>query len=328
MSLSKSSCLLLAAAFAAGPVTAQPKAAADYPNRVVRVILPQPAGGGTDVVARAIAQKLTEAWGQQVIVDNRPGANGIIGSELVAKSKPDGYTLLYGFGSLLSINSSTFKSLPYDTLRDFAPITQTVMNNIVLVVNPHLPARSVKELVSLARARPGDLMFGSFGVGNQTHLTGELFVIEAKIKMLHVPYKGETPSITELVAGQVALMFSPSAGVTPHVRSGRLRLLGVCDTKRSTAFPDTPTMVESGFPGVISVGWGGLVAPTGTSQDIIQKIQREVARGLAAADVKERLSGMGADPVGSTPEEFGAFIKSETTKWARVVKGAGLYHSQ
>jgi tripartite-type tricarboxylate transporter receptor subunit TctC len=202
------------------------------------------------------------------------------------------------------------------------------MNQIALVVNPHLPARSVKELVALARARPGDLMFGSFGVGNQTHLTGELFVIEAKLKMLHVPYKGETPSITELVAGQVALMFSPSAGVTPHVRSGRLRLLAVCDTKRSPAFPDTPTMVESGYPGVVSVGWGGLVAPTGTPHDIIQKTQREVARGLAASDVKERLSGMGAEPVGSTPEEFGAFIKSETAKWARVVKGAGLYHSQ
>ena len=323
--------VLVAAALAsvAAPAHAQTKpAAADYPNRVVRIVLPQPAGGGTDVVARAVAQKLSDAWGQQVIVDNRPGANGIIGSELVAKSKPDGYTLLYGFGSLLSINSSTYKSLPYDTLRDFAPITQTVMNQIALVVNPHLPARSVKELVALARSRPGDLMFGSFGIGNQTHLTGELFVIEAKLKMLHVPYKGETPSITELVAGQVALMFSPSAGVTPHVRSGRLRLLAVCDTKRATAFPDTPTMVESGFPGVVSIGWGGLVAPTGTPQDIVQKTSREAARGLAAADVKDRLSSLGAEPVGSTPEEFGAFIKSETVKWARVVKGAGLYHSQ
>lgn len=330
MKRSTPSCLLFAAvALASGPLAAQPKpAVADYPNRVVRIILPQPAGGGTDVVARAVAAKLTEAWGQQVIVDNRPGANGIIGSEAVAKSKPDGYTLLYGFGSLLSINSSIYKSLPYDTQRDFTPITQTVMNQIALVVNPHLPARSVKELAALARARPGELLFGSFGVGNQTHLTGELFRIEAKLKMLHVPYKGETPSITELVAGQVALMFSPSAGVTPHIRSGRLRLLAVCDQKRAPAFPDTPTMVESGFPGVISIGWGGLVAPTGTPQDIIQKTQREVARGLAAADVKERLSGMGADPVGSTPEEFGSFIRSEHEKWARVVKGANLYHSQ
>ncbi|HZM45074.1 MAG TPA: tripartite tricarboxylate transporter substrate binding protein [Burkholderiales bacterium] len=323
---------VLIAAVAAGataPAFAQTRpAGADYPNRVVRIVLPQPAGGGTDVVARSVAQKLSDAWGQQVIVDNRPGANGIIGSELVAKSKPDGYTLLYGFGSLLSINSSTFKSLPYDTLRDFTPITQTVMNQIALVVNPHLPARSVKELVALARARPGDLLFGSFGMGNQTHLTAELFRIEAKLKLLHVPYKGETPSITELVSGQVALMFSPSAGVTPHVRSGRLRLLALCGEKRSPAFPDIPTMVESGYPGVVSIGWGGLVAPTGTPQDIVQKTQREAARGLSAADVKERLSGMGADPVGSTPEEFGAFIRSETAKWERVVKGAGLYHSQ
>jgi tripartite-type tricarboxylate transporter receptor subunit TctC len=295
---------------------------------VVRIILPQPAGGGTDVVARAVAQKLTEAWGQQVIVDNRPGANGIIGAEAVAKSKPDGYTLLYAFGSLLSINSSTYKAMPYDTQRDFVPITQTVLNQIALVVNPHLPARSVKELVALARARPGDLLFGSFGVGNQTHLTGEMFRQEAKLNMLHVPYKGETPSITELVAGQVALMFSPSAGVTPHVRSGRLRLLALCGEKRSPAFPDTPTMKESGLPGVISIGWGGLVAPTGTPPDIIQKVSREAARGITSADVKERLSGLGADPVGSTPEEFGAWIKAENERWARVVKGAGLYHSQ
>ena len=329
MKLTTPSCLLFATVVAAAPAAGQPKpAAADYPSRVVRIILPQPAGGGTDVVARAIAQKLTEAWGQQVIVDNRPGANGIIGSEFVAKSRPDGYTILYGFGSLLSINSSTYKSLPYDTLRDFVPITQTVMNHIVLVVNPHLPVKSVKELVALARARPGELLFGSFGIGNQTHLTGELFRIEARLKMLHVPYKGETPSITELIGGQVALMFSPSAGVTPHVRSGRLRMLAVCGEKRASVFPDVPTMAESGFPKVLSVGWGGLVAPTGTPADILQKFQREAVRGLAAPEVKERLSSIGADPVGSTPEEFGAFIRSETEKWARVVKFANLYHSQ
>src|SRR6476469_9492956 len=174
-------------------------AASDYPNRVVRIILPQPGGGGTDVVARSVAAKLTELWGQQVIVDNRAGANGIIGSEAVVKSKPDGYTYLYGFTSVLTINPSVYKTLPYDTLRDFVPVTQTVTNQIVLGVNPSLPARSVKELVALGRSRPGELLYGSFGVGNQTHLTAELFRLESKLKMLHVPYKGETPSITDLV---------------------------------------------------------------------------------------------------------------------------------
>ena len=329
MNRSTLSCLALAALAACIParVAAQAKPA-DYPNRVVRIVLPQPAGGGTDTVARTLAAKLSEAWGQQVIVDHRPGANGIIGAEAVLKSKPDGYTYLYGFGSMLSINQSIYKGLPYDTLRDFAPVAQTVTNQIALVVNPYLPVKSVKELAALARARPGDLLYGSFGIGNQTHLTAELFRLEAKLKMLHVPYKGETPAITELVGGQVALMFSPSAGVTPFVKSGRLRLLATAGEKRSTAFPETPTMVESGFPGVISVGWGGVLAPAGTPQDIVQKMARDTARGLTAPDVRERLAALGADPTPSAPEEFGAYVRAETEKWMRVVKGAGLYHSQ
>jgi len=331
MKSSTSLCLVFAAiaAFACATVAAQTKlSAADYPNRVVRIVLPQPAGGGTDVVARAIAAKLTEAWRQQVIVDNRPGANGIIGAEAVVKSKPDGYTYLYGFTSMLTINPSVYKSLPYDTLRDFAPVTQTVMNHMVLVVNPYLPARSVKELFALGRSRPGQLLYGSFGIGNQTHLTAEMFRLESKLKMLHVPYKGETPAITELISGEVALMFAPSAGVTPYVRVGRLRLLAVCGEKRAAVFPDTPTMIESGFPGVISTGWGGLLAPAGTPPDIVQKMQSEVARGLASAEVRDRLSNLGALPIGSTPQEFGVWLKAETAKWTRVVRGANLYHSQ
>ncbi|MEQ1774536.1 MAG: tripartite tricarboxylate transporter substrate binding protein [Burkholderiales bacterium] len=305
-----------------------PAGAADYPTRVVRIVLPQPAGGGTDVVARAIAVKLGEAWGQQVIVDNRPGANGIIGMDAVAKSKPDGYTLLYGFSSVLTINTSVYKSLPYDTLRDFTGISQTVTNTMAFVVNPHLPARTVKELVALGRSRPGDLFYGSFGVGNQTHLTAEMFRLESKLKLLHVPYKGETPSITDLVGGQVAMMFSPSAGVTPHVRSGRLRLLATCGDTRAPAFPDTPTMVESGFPKVISTGWGGLLAPAGTPMDIVRKIQVEVVRQVRSPEVRDRLTPLGSEPVGTTTEQFSALLKSETEKWAHVVRGAGLYHSQ
>jgi len=303
-------------------------AAPDYPTRVVRIVLPQPPGGGTDVVARAVASKLTEAFGQQVIVDNRPGANGIIGVEAVTKSKPDGYTLLYAFTSLLVMNPAIYKGLPYDPVRDMTGIAHTVTNTMAFVVNPHLPAKSVKELVALGRSRPGELLFGSFGIGNQTHLTAELFRLESGLKMLHVPYKGETPSITELVGGQVAMMFSPSAGVAPHVKTGKLRLLATCGEKRSPAFPDTPTMIESGFPKVISTGWGGLLAPAGTPPEVIRRLQAEVARGIVAPDVRERLSALGAEPVGSTTEAFNALIKSELEKWAIVVKGAGLYHSQ
>jgi tripartite-type tricarboxylate transporter receptor subunit TctC len=322
--------VLLAGAHAAHPVLAQTKpAAGDYPTRVVRIVLPQPAGGGTDTVARTLASRLSETWGQQVIVDNRAGANGIIGAEAVIKSKPDGYTYLYGFTSMLTINPSVYKALPYETLRDFAPVTQTVTNQMALVVNPYLPVRSVKELVGLARSRPGELLYGSFGVGNQTHLTTELFRLEAKLKMLHVPYKGETPAITELVGGQVALMFSPSAGVTPFVRSGRLRLLATAGEKRAAAFPDTPTMAESGFPAVISMGWGGLLAPAGTPPEIVQKAQQDTARAVVAPEIAERFAALGAEPSPSkSPEEFAAWIKAETQKWTRVVKGAGLYHTQ
>lgn len=332
MRISAMSCVVLAAAahWISAPAIGQTKpAAGDYPNRVVRFVLPQPAGGGTDTVARTLASRLSEMWGQQVIVDNRAGANGIIGAEAVVKSKPDGYTYLYGFTSMLTINPSVYKALPYDTLRDLSAVSQTVTNQMALVVNPYLPVRNVKELVALARSRPGDLLYGSFGVGNQTHLTTELFRLEAKLKMLHVPYKGETPAITELVGGQVALMFSPSAGVAPFVKTARLRLLATAGEKRSAAFPETPTMVESGFPGVISLGWGGLLAPAGTPPDIVQKVQRDTARAVAAPEVAERLAALGAEPSPSkSPEEFAAWIRSETQKWTRVVKGAELYHSQ
>jgi len=316
-------------AFAVAPSATQAAGgASEYPVRTIRIILPQPAGGGTDVVTRAIAQKLTAAWGQQIIVDNRPGANGIIGAELAHKSKPDGYTLLYGYTSMLTINPSVYKSMPYDTLRDFAPITHTVTNTMALVVNPHLPVRSVKELVALARSRPGDLLYGSYGIGNQTHLTAELFRLEAGLKLLHVPYKGETPAIAEALSGEIVMIFAPSAGVTPHIRTGRLRLLATCGEKRSKVFPQTPTMIESGFPKVLSTGWGGMLAPTGTPPDIIRKLQQEIARQLESPEIRDRLTAIGADPVGSTSEEFAALLKAETEKWARVVRGANLFHSQ
>ena len=325
--MKRSAVAVVLMSFAVSAAYAQQKPG-DYPTRVVRVILPQPAGGGTDTVARTITTKLTEAWGHQVIVDNRAGANGIIGAEAVAKSKPDGYTLLYGFTSMLTMNPSVYKQLPYDTLRDFTPVAQTVTNQMALVINPHLPAKNPKELAALARSRPNELLYGSFGVGNQTHLTTELFRLEAKLPVTHIPYKGETPSITELVGGQVAFMFSPSAGVTPFVKQGRLRLLATAGEKRSLAFPDTPTMIESGFPRVISTGWGAILAPAGTPPDIVRKIAQENARILAMPDIRDRLAALGAEPTPSSPEELGGWIKSELEKWTRVVKGAGLYHSQ
>ncbi|MGZ9003392.1 MAG: Bug family tripartite tricarboxylate transporter substrate binding protein [Burkholderiales bacterium] len=314
-------------AIASLPAVAQ-SGAAEYPARAVRIIVPQPAGAGADIVARAIVQKIPESWRQQVIVDNRAGANGIIGVELAARSKPDGYTLLYGYTSALTVNPSVYKALPYDTLRDFAPITQTVSNTIALVVNPHLPARSVSDLVALARARPGELLYGSAGVGNQTHLTAELFLVKSKLKMLHVPYKGSTPALSDLLTGQVALMFTPSAAAAPHIHTGKMRLLATCGETRATAFPDAPTMIESGFPGVISIGWGALLAPAGTPPEIIQKVHKEFSRQLASAELRERLSALGTDAATSSPEELAMFLKSEIGKWNQVVRAANIYQSQ
>ena len=328
--MQRSSSLYLAAALCGvfASTVAHAQRAADYPNRPVRIIVPQAAGGGVDVVARAYAQKLTETWGQQVLVENRPGANGIIGIEAIAKSKPDGYTLGAPFTSVLTINPHGYKTLPYDTFRDFAPISQTVTNTIVLVVNPYLPARTVKELVSLAKSRPGEMVYGSFGVGNMTHLAGELLRLEAGLKMTHVPYKGETPAVTELLGGQVAMIFATSAGVAGHIKTGRLRLLATGGEKRAAAYPQTPTMSEAGFPNVRVTGWGGLLAPAGTSAEIIDKVYRDTARHLMAPDMRERLSAAGAEPAATSPAEFAAFIKSEFDKWARVVQQAGLQHSQ
>lgn len=305
-----------------------PAAAQTYPTRPVRIVIPQAAGGAVDVAARPIAQKLTETWGQQVIVDNRAGANGIIGIEHIAKSKPDGYTLGAAFTSSLVINPHVYKSLPYDPLRDFVPITQVVTNTITLVVHPQLPVRNAKDLVALGRSRPGDLIYASAGVGNMTHLAAELMRLETGLKMTHVPYKGDTPAVTDLISGQVALIFATAPSVTGHVKAGKLRLLATCGEKRAIAFPDTPTMIESGFPKVVVMGWWGLVAPAGTPPEIVQKVQRDTARHIMTPELRERLSALGAEPAGTTPEQFAAFITSEMAKWARVSKAAGIYQSQ
>lgn len=300
----------------------------DYPNRPIRIIVAQAAGSGPDIMARIIGQKLTESWGQQVIVDNRPGANGIIGLEAAAKSKPDGYTLTLAVPSALTMNPYVYKKLPYDTFRDFAPITQTASNTFGLVINPALPVKSLKDLVALGRARPGQLNFGSFGVGNQTHLAGELFASETGIKMLHVPYKGQTPAITELISGQVPLMFTPMLGAFQHVETGKLKLIATCGTRRATAFPDAPTMVEAGYPSVVITGWTAMLAPAGTPQEIINRLQSEITKHLLSPELKETLTRQGAEPLDSTPLQLAAFIKSEAEKWSKVIRQAGLEFSQ
>lgn len=300
----------------------------DYPTRPIRIIVAQAPASGPDIMARTIGQKLTESWGQQVIVDNRAGANGIIGMEAAARAKPDGYTLVVAVPSALTMNPYVYKQLPYDTFRDFVAISQAATNTFGLVVNPALPARSVKELVALGRARPGQLNFGSFGIGNQTHLAAELFSTATGLKTVHVPYKGQSPAVTELVAGQVAFMFTPMPGTAGMVEAGKLRLLATCGEKRDAIFTNVPTMLESGYPSVIITGWSGLLGPAGVPRDVVNRLQREVARHLLSPQLKESMMRQGAEPVASTPEQFAAFIKSEALKWSQVIKRAGLEFTQ
>ena len=302
--------------------------ASAYPGRAVRIVAPQPAGSGVDTYTRAIAQKLSELWGQPVIVDNRPGANGIIGIEQVTKAKPDGYTVLAAFTSLLVINPHVYKSLPYDVHRDLAPVMQTVTNSIALVVHPRLPVRTPKDLVALAKARPNEIMYASNGVGNVSHLAAELLAAETGITLVHVPYKGATPAIQDTMTGQVALTFPTLIGVTSHIRAGRLHLLATCGERRASQFPDAPTMMESGYPGVVVTGWGGFMAPANTPREAISVFHRDAARVLQSAELRERLIALGSDPDVTTPEQFGAFLRTESDKWARVAKRAGIYQSQ
>ena len=315
--------LILSSALPAHAQTAR-----DYPARPVRIIVPQAAGSGVDLTARVVAQKLTEAWSHQVIVDNRPGANGIIGLEAGAKAKPDGYTLSLGVPSSLTMNPYVYKSLPYDTLRDFVPITQTATNTFGLVINPALPVGNVKDLVALARSRPGELSYGSFGIGNQTHLGGELFSSQIGIRLLHVPYKGETPAVVDLLSGQIAMIFTPMQGAVPHLRTGKLKLLATLGASRARAFPEAPTMIEAGYQTIVITGWTGLLAPTGTPQDIVDKLQKEIAARLLVPETRESLASQGAEPVASTPEQFATFIRTEMAKWSVVIKKAGLEASQ
>jgi tripartite-type tricarboxylate transporter receptor subunit TctC len=313
---------------AAALLAATGAAAQTYPARPIRIIVPQAPASGPDIMARTIAQKLTESWGQQVLVDNRPGANGIIGMEAVAKSKPDGYTLVMSVPSALTMNPYVYKQLPYDTFRDFTPITQTATNTFGLVVNPVLPAKTVKELVALGKARPGQLNYSSFGIGNQTHLAAELFSGVTGLKTVHVPYKGQTPAVTELVAGQVSFMFTPMPGAAGMVDAGKLRLLATCGEQRDATYKAAPTMREAGYPEVIITGWSGLLGPAGMPADVANRLQAEIARHLLTPEMRESIRKQGAEAVVSTPEQFAAFIKAEARKWSQVIKRAGLEFTQ
>ena len=293
-----------------------------YPTKPVRFIVPSAAGGGTDIIARALAQKLSESLGQQFVVDNRPGAGQMIGIELAAKSPSDGHTILMA-ASTLAINPVMYKKVPYDPLRDFAPITQAASLPNVLVVHPSLPVKSLAELIAYAKQRPGQLNFASAGIGTSPQMSVELLKSMAGIDMVHIPYKGTSPGVVDLLAGQVSVMAPNLLTALPHIKAGKLRALAVTSAKRSEGLPDVPTIAEL-LPGYDSTQWYGVLAPAGTSRGIVLRLHDEIVRALRAPEVMQRLAADGAEPVGSSPEEFAAFIKSEIDKWAKVASAAGI----
>jgi tripartite-type tricarboxylate transporter receptor subunit TctC len=315
--LSRLLCVALLAACAGG-VFAQA-----YPVKPVRVVVPSSAGGGTDIVARIIAPELSKRLGQQVIIDNRPGAGTMIGIEVAAKSAPDGYTLLMGL-STLAINSALYKKVPYDPVRDFAPVTQAVSSASIIVVHPSVPAKTVKELIAFARARPGQMNYASAGTGTYPHMTMELFLSMAKLKMVHIPYKGTGPAMIDMLAGHTAVMAATVLTGMPQIRAGRLRPLGITSAARSAVAPEIPTISEAGLPGFESVQWYGMLAPAQTPKEIVSRLHAEMVRILQQPEVKERFAGDGADPVGNTPEEFSRYIQSELVKWSKVAREAGI----
>jgi len=295
----------------------------NYPARPIRLVVPSAPGGGTDISARIIAPRLGEALGQQVVVENRPGAGTMIGGEVVARAPPDGYTLLMGI-STLAINPAMYRKVPYDAFKDFAPISQVVSVPNILVTHPSLPVKSVKELVALAKTRPGQINFASAGVGTNPHLSMELFLAMGGIRMTHVPYRGSGQGVIDLLAGHVSVMTPSALTGIPHVKNGRLRGLGVTSAKRAGGAPDIPTIAEAGVRGYEAVQWFGVLAPAGTSRDVVQRLHNELVRVLQLKEIQERFFADGAEPVGSTPEAFATFIRAETVKWAKVVKDAGI----
>ena len=315
----------LVTALVLGPLCAGPAPAADnYPSRPVRIVVPfSPGAGVTDIMARLVGQHLSANLGQQIVIDNRPGGGGIPGAEIVSRTTPDGYTLLMT-NVALAVNPFLYAKLPYDAAKDFIPVTQVNSAPLMLVVHPSVAAKSVKELVAYAKANPGKLNYGSGGVGSTPHLSSELFKSIAGIEAVHVPYKGGAPALSDLVGGQLSFMIENVPGTMPFVRAGKLRALAITSAKRSALEPALPTMIETGVPGYDVIGWNGLVAVTGTPPAIVTKLYTEIAKVLRAPEVTQRLTALGAEPVGNTPAEFGAFIRAEMARWGKIIKEKGI----
>ena len=307
---------VLAAACGAG--------AAEFPAKPIRMVVPFGAGSNTDLLARTVAVRMAENWGQQVVVDNRPGAGGNIGTDLVAKALPDGYTLVLGAASVLAINQSLYSQMPYDSATAFAPITNMVKTTNVLVVTPLLPVKSVRELIAYGKANPGKLTYASSGAGGTIHLSGELFKSMAGITMEHIAYKSSPLAHIDMIGGQVHAMFDAMPTALPQVKAGRLRALAVTTARRSAQLPDVPTIAEAALPGYEAAGWFGFAAPARTPREVIVRLNKEIVRIIQLPDVKERLISQGAEPVGDSPEEFAQFIKAEAAKWGKVIKALNL----
>ena len=317
------SALVAAACLGVAGYTPQVHAQA-YPNKPVKLVVPFAAGGATDIVARLIAQKLTAAWGQSVLVENRGGAGGNIGADAVAKSAPDGYTILVTSGSIVTVNPHMYAKMPFDAKKDLVPITNLASGPQVLVVNPSVPAKNVKELIALAKSKPGQLNFGSAGIGSQVHMAGESFVYSANIDAQHIPYKGEAVAYTDLAGGQVQFMVGNIAGATAHIQAGRIRAIGVTSLKRLPQLPDVPTIAEAGIPGFENVGWFGFMAPAGTPKAVIDKIHADTVKVLANQEVKARLTQLSMVAVGNTPADFTKEIAVEFDRWGKVVSARKL----
>jgi tripartite-type tricarboxylate transporter receptor subunit TctC len=296
--------------------------AADYPNRPIRVIVPFAPGGGLDITTRLIGQKLTEKWGQNIVVDTRPGAATIVGTEIASRANPDGYTLLM-VTTTFAINPGLRAKLPYDPVRQFAPVTQLNSQPNVIVVAPAFPGKTVRDLIALAKAKPAELTFASPGAGSAPHLAAEMFQRQAGINMIHVPYKGIPPAVTDVLGGRVTMLFTTTISAAPHIKAGKLRAVALTSAKRQASMPDVPTVGET-LPGYRAEAFQGMVAPAGISQAILNKLSAEVVRIVHQPDVTQRFQRDGADPVGSTPKEFAAFLKAEMAKWGKVIRDAGI----
>ena len=297
--------------------------AQSWPSKPIRFVVPYPPGGPLDTVARLLGQKVSEGVKQPVVVDNKPGAGGNIGADTVAKSPPDGYTILMGAVATHAINPTLYASIPYDAVRDFQPVTQVASTPNVLIVNNSVPVANVREFIAYAKANPGKLNFGSGSTGSAGHLAGELFKAMAGVNMVHVPYKGAAPAMQDLIGGQVQLMFDNFASANTQVKAGKVKALAVTTAKRSALAPDLPTIAESGLAGFDINTWFGIFVPAGTPRDVVERLHAEFTKALATPDVRERLTNLGAEPVGNRPEEFAAYIKSEGEKYARVIKASG-----